>query len=316
MDETKSALIRKHRASILPALEPLEGRRLMAASLAAGSVKEVTQKGYTELQIKGGSGGGPITINDNGSNSPGNVSVTLSNGTTYTSKADIAVIGFQGGSANDSVTFNLTGNLVAPQTVLVNLGNGNNKFVGNIAGNVNTANGFDLEVYGGKRNDNMVVNQTGATDAGAFVPYFQGGGGTNTMTYNGTGTIAANASVTPEFGKATGTNTITTNYSGQLDGNYIYNLSADGGTGNNTISYNVGLAAGSIGTVGASSSSPAAIKAGKGNNNITFSVHADPTSTATVNAVVVTGTGKDVINHTSNVNVQGTGKKVTNNTIA
>jgi hypothetical protein len=240
----------------------------------------------------------------------------LPNGTTYTAKGTIGVIGFQGGSAADNVTFNLTGDLVAPQSVLLNLGNGNNKFVGNIAGSINTASGLDLEVYGGTGNDNFVVNQTGATEAGAFVPYLQGGGGKNILAYNGSGNIAANSSVTPEFGGVSGTNTITANYSGQDDGNYIYNLSANGGTGNNTIIYNVGLAAGSTGTVGESSSSPAAIEAGKGNDNITFNVQADPTSTATVNAVVVDGTGTDVISHSSNVNVQGSGKKTTSSVIS
>jgi hypothetical protein len=316
MDESKAAMIRKQRASMVLALEPLEGRRLMAAALTQAGIKEVTQKGYTELEIKGTNSGGPVTINDNGSASPGNVSVTLANGTTYTSKGTIAVIGFQGGSANDNVTFNLTGELAAPQSVLLNLAGGNNKFVGNIAGDINTPNGLDLEVYGGSGNDNMVVNQTGATLSGAFVPYLDGGSGQNTLVYNGTGSIAANSSVTPEFGGLAGTNNVTANYSGQDDGNYIYNLSASGGTGNNTITYNVGLAAGSTGTVGESSTSPAAIEAGKGNDNITFNVQADPTSTATVNAVVVAGTGKDVINHTSNVNVQSAGKKTTNNTIA
>jgi hypothetical protein len=316
MDESKAAMNRKQRATTAPALEPLEGRALMSAGLAMPTIKEIATKGYTELEIKGTNKGDTITINDNGSNTPGNVSVTLANGTTYKAKGTIAVIGLQGGSGNDNVTFNLTGDLVAPQSVLMNLAGGNNKFVANLAGAINTPNGLDMEVYGGSGNDNFAVNQTGATLAGSFVPYMQGGAGNNTLTYTGTGSIAANASITPEFGGIAGTNTITANYSGQDDGNYIYNLSANGGSGNNTINYNVMLGAGSTGTVGATSSSPAAIEAGKGNNNITFNVHADPTSTATVNAVVVAGTGKNIINHTSNVNVQGTGKKITNNTVA
>ncbi len=315
MDESKAALNRKQRASVAPALEPLEGRQLMAAGLSQVSIKEVTQKGYTELEIKGTNKGDTITINDNGSNTPGNVSVTLGNGTTYTAKGVISVIGLQGGSGNDNVTFNLTGDLVAAQTVLLNVAGGNNTVTSNISGAINTPKGLDLELYAGKGNDNLVVNQTGATLAGAFVPYLQAGGGKNTLVYNGTGMIAPNASVTPEFGGVAGTNTITANYNGVDNGNYIYNLSANGGSGNNTINYNVFLAAGSAGSVGASTTSPAAIEAGKGNNKITFSVHSDPTSTAAVSAVVVAGKGKAVINHTSNVIVQGSGKKITDNTI-
>jgi hypothetical protein len=315
MDESKAAISRKQRASVFPALEPLEGRRLMAAAVTQASIKELTEKGYTELEITGSKAGGSITINDNGSDSPGNVTVTSGNGSTYTSTGAISVIAFSGGKSNDSVTFNLTGDLTTAQSVLLNLGAGNDSFTGNIAGAIDSSSGLDLEVYGGAGNDNMVVNQTGATEVGAFVPYLEGSGGHNTMTYNGSGNIAAGASVTPESLGSGGTNNITTDYTGQDDGNFIYNLSANGGTGVNNIQYNVDLAPNSTGTIGTSSSTPAAIEAGNGSKDtIKFAV-VDPTGTATVNAVVVNGKGKDVISTTSNVTVEGTGKKTTTSTV-
>ncbi len=311
MDESKSGANRRRRASKAPALEVLEGRRLMAAALTQASIKEVAMKGYTELSIKGTNNGDSITINDNGTGSPGNVTVMLGNGTTYTSKAGVSVVELQGGSGSDKVTFNLTGTLTDAQSVLINLGNGNNQFTGNIAGAVNSANGLDLEVFGGTGNDNIAVYQTGATEAGAFVPYLSGGGGNNTLTYTGTGAIAANASVSPEFAGGPKSDTITSNYAGQVDGNYIYNLSVGAGSGTEIITDNVFLAAGSSGTVGYSPSQPATIKAGKGNDTIYYNIQADPTSTAQVIAAVLGNGGKGSITTSSNVGVDGKVSKMT-----
>ena len=305
MDESKSGASRRRRALKTPGLEALEGRRLMAAALTQANIKEVAMKGYTELDIQGTNNGDAITIDDNGSASPGNVTVTLGDGTTYTTKAGVSVVKLQSGSGSDNVTFNMTGTLTAAQSVLLNLGNGNNQFTGNIAGAIAVAGGLDLEVYGGTGNDTLVVNQTGATEAGAFVPYIQGGGGKNTMTYNGTGPIAANASVSPEFAGGAGKDTITSNYAGQVAGNYMYNLTVGAGSGTETITDNVFLAAGSTGTVGYSPTQPATIKAGKGNDTIYFNVQADPTSTAQVIAAVLGGGGKGSITTSSNVGVQG-----------
>jgi hypothetical protein len=315
MDESRAGAARKRRASKAPALEALEGRQLMAAALTQPSIKELTLKGYTELSIKGTNNGDSITINDNGTGSAGNVTVTLGNGTTYTTKSGVSVVELQGGSGSDNVTYNLTGTLTAAQSILLNLGNGNNQFTGNIAGAVNVAGGLDLEVYGGTGNDTLVVNQTGETDAGAFVPFLSGGGGNNTLTYNGTGNIAANASVSPEFQGGPKSDTITSNYTGQDDGNYIYNLSVGAGSGTENITENVFLAAGSTGTVGFSPTQPATIKAGKGNDTIYYNIQADPTSTAQVIAAVLGNGGKGSITTSSNVGVDGKVSKMKNTTL-
>ncbi len=305
MDESRSGASRRRRASKAPSLEVLEGRRLMAAALTQPSIKEVTLKGYTELDIKGTNLGDTMTIDDNGTALPGNVTVTLGNGTTYTTKTGVSVVELEDGSGSDNVTFNLTGTLTSAQSILLNLGNGNNQFTGNIAGDINVAGGLDLEVYGGVGNDTEVVNQTGATEVGAFVPYLSGGGGNNTLTYNGTSTIAANASVSPEFQGGPKSDTITSNYAGQDDGNYMYNLSVGAGAGTENITNNVYLTAGSTGTVGYSPTQPATIKAGKGNDTISYNIQADPTSTAQVIAAVLGDGGKGSITTSSNVGVDG-----------
>jgi hypothetical protein len=305
MDESRSGSTRRRRASETPGLEALEGRRLMAAAVTQASIKEVAANGYTVLDIQGSKAGGAVTIDDNGTASPGNVTVTMPDGTIYASKAGIGVIEFQGGAGSDDVTFNLTGALTSDQSVLINLGNGTNQFVGNIAGAIDTPGGLDLEVYGGSGNDTMAVNQTGATEAGAFVPFLSGGGGKNTMSYAGTGSVAANSSVSPEIQGGSGTDNINLNYNGVDDGNYLYNLVVGAGSGTETITNNVYLAAGSTGTVGDSPTQPAAIKAGKGNDTITYDVQADPSSTAQVIAAVLGTGGKGSVTTSSNVGVQG-----------
>ena len=306
MDESNPQQARKRRSSNVPVVEALEGRRLMAASaLGQVGIKEVALQGYSELDLTGTSKGDSIAIVDDGSDAVGNVTVHFGDGTSYTTRSGVSVVRLQDGSGADNVSFDLTGPLVASQSVLINLGGGNNHFTANIAGAINTANGLDLEVYGGAGNDAMVVNQAGATLAGAFVPYFMGGGGKNVMVYNGTGNIAAGASVSPEFGGGNGTNTIQSNYSGQINGNYMYNLSVDAGSGDETIVNNILIGAGSTGLVGVSPTSPAAIKLGKGADKVQFQIEADPTSTAQINAVIVGASGKDVITHTPNVILQG-----------
>jgi hypothetical protein len=315
MDESRSGAARRRRVSKAPGLEALEGRQLMAAALTQPSIKEVTMKGYTELSIKGTNTGDSITIDDNGTSLPGNVTVTLGNGTTYTTKSGVSVVELQDGSGSDNVTYNLTGTLTSAQSILLNLGNGNNQFTGNIAGAVDVSGGLDLEVYGGTGNDTEVVNQTGATEAGAFVPYLSGGGGKNTLTYNGTGNIAANASVSPEFAGGSKSDTITSNYSGQVDGNYMYNLTVGAGSGTENITDNVYLAAGSSGTVGYSPTQPATIKAGKGNDTISYNIQADPTATAQVIAAVLGDGGKGSITTSSNVGVDGSVSKMKNTTL-
>ncbi len=302
MDENKAEITRRRRVATAPVLESLEGRRLMSAAPAQVGIKEVVKSGYNQLNITGTNKGDKITIDDNGSNTPGNVTVTLGDGTTYTSHAAVSVIELQDGSGADNVTFNLTGTLVAPQSVLLSLGAGNDHFTGNIAGAIDSTNGLDLEVYGGAGNDMLKVNQTGPTLAGAFVPYLEGDAGNDTLVYSGTGTIATGASVTPEFSGGAGNDKINATYSGLIDGNYIYNLSADGGAGNDNIVYNVNVAAGSTGSVGTSASTPAAVEGGAGNDKIHFAVNVDPNAPAAqINAVAIGGAGKDTVARTANV---------------
>ena len=241
MDEIQSAEARRRRKSRAPAVESLEGRRLLAASPTLAGVKEVTQKGYTELDLSTTARGGSVAILDNGSAAPGNVTVTFGDGTSYTAKAGVSVVKFQGGSGADNVQYRLTGALTTPRSVIVNLGNGSNKFTGEIAGAIQTSSGLDLEVFGGSGNDAIVVNQSGPTLSGAFVPYLSGGGGKNVLAYTGSGPIAANSSVSPEIAGGPGVDAISLNYAGRVDGNYLYNLTVAAGSGTETITNDIFL---------------------------------------------------------------------------
>lgn len=305
-DTIKATRRRAARAGSAPALEPLEGRQLMAAGAAGGGVKiaEVEANGLMSLVVTGTNRADTITIDDNGSGQPGALTVRLGDGSTYTSKAAIGVIQVLGKGGNDRITYNLNGNLAASQIVLVDGAAGNDRITANVNGNVDNAAGLDLEFYGGAGNDTMVTNQRGAVAQGSLISYLQGDAGNDALNYNGSGAVAPGASLIPEFAGGAGNDRINSNYSGVIAGNFIYNLSVDGGPGNDNIVSNIFAAAGSRGTVGASSSSPAAVQGGAGNDKIRFAVRLDPTvSNVAVNAVALGGTGRDVVTRT--VNVEG-----------
>lgn len=299
----KTKTSRRHRVASAPGLESLEGRRLMAARVGAqAGFSEVAGDGYTSLVIMGTNKADIINISDSGTGQAGNVSVSLGDGTTYTSKAGISVIQVLGKGGNDQVSYNLGADLVASQIVLVDLGAGNDRFTANIVGNVNNAAGLDIESYGGAGGDTMVVDQRGAITRGTLISYLQGDAGNDNLAFNGTGAVAPGASIVPEFSGGAGSDRITSDYSGVILGNYIYNLSIDGGAGNDNIASNVYVADGSTGKIGNGSATPAAVQGGAGNDKVRFSVKLAPSVTAfQVGAVAIGNAGRDAVSRTSNV---------------
>lgn len=300
MDENNSGAVRRGRLTLAPTLESLEGRRLMSAGVPQVSVKEVTIKGTVELLVTGTNRADIINITDNGTGTAGNVTVSVGDGQTYVSTSPIGAIYVLGKGGNDQVTYNLTGTLVAPQSVVVNLGAGNDQFTANLTGDIDNPTGLDLEAYGDAGNDTLTINQTGKTLEGSVFPFLDGGAGNDTLTYNGTGNIASGASLMPGLAGDAGNDTITSHYTGQIDGNYVYNLTADGGSGNDTIVDTIDATAGSTGSIGSGASSPAAVLGDGGNDQILYTIDA-PATMSGVNAVAVGGAGKDVVERTSNV---------------
>ena len=306
----RSAHKPRRKLAALAHLEALEGRQLMAANAAQVGFQEDASTGTNTLIITGTNKADVIRIDDNGTGAAGAITVTLGTGNVYTTKSAIAQIELVGKGGNDQVSYNLNGDLVSPRVVLVDLGDGNDKFTDNLNGAINSTTGLDLEVYGDAGNDTMTTNQAGATLQGNAVVYFQGDAGNDTLSYNGTGLIAAGASFSPEFSGGAGNDTIRSNYSGVVNGYYMYNLTADGGAGNDNITANVHVGAGSTGSVGSSASTPAAVDGGAGNDTIRFAVNVDPAATQNqVYAVAVGNTGKDVVTRTANVTNDATNDK-------
>ena len=293
---------RRRKLAAIAGVEPLEGRQLMAAGAAQVGFQEDSSSGTDTLIITGTNKADVITISDNGTGAAGNITVTVGTGKVYTTTSAVAQVELVGKGGDDQVNYNLNGDLVSPRIVLVDLGAGNDKFNANLNGALNSATGLDLEVYGDAGNDTMSTNQAGATLQGSAVVYFEGDAGNDILSYNGTSQIAAGASFSPEFSGGAGNDTIKSNYTGLVNGYYMYNLTADGGAGNDNIAVNANIGAGSTGTIGSASTSPAAVQGGAGNDTIRFAVNVDPAATQVqVFAVAVGNAGKDIGTLTSNV---------------
>ena len=302
MEDPRGKTSRRRRFAAAPSLEALEGRRLLAARGATIAIQEGSSNGVAELIVNGTNRADVIHIADNGTGNPGNVTVTLGDGTKYTSHAAVEVVAVSGKGGDDQVSYDLTGPLVASRSVLVNLGAGNDQFTGNIAGDIDNTDGLNLQVVGGAGNDNLSINQTGKTVEGTFIPYLEGDAGNDTLSFKSTGDIAPNAAVVPGLTGGAGNDTITSDYTGLIRGNYIYNLTEDGGAGNDVMTDDIHVLSGSSGTVGTDAQTPAIVRGGAGRDQIHFAIHVDPTARATqVAAVVSGGAGKDAIQRTSNV---------------
>src|SRR4051794_10847630 len=158
----------RNRVGLVPRLESLEGRQLLAAAATQVRIREAVSGSTAALMINGTNRPDLIQIADNGSGQAGNVTVSLGDGTTYTSKNAISLIQVNGKQGNDQVSYNLTGDLVAARSLSVSLGAGDDQFLAKIDGAIETTSMLDLEAYGGAGNDNMTIAQTGATWAGTF----------------------------------------------------------------------------------------------------------------------------------------------------
>lgn len=305
MDKRRTQARPRLECAVGPCLEALEARRLLSAQVR---IQEVNVKGVTELLVTGTNRADVINITDNGTGTAGNVTVTQPDGSSYTSTGAIGLIEVLGKGGNDQVTYTLSGNLVAPQNLMIDLGSGDDQFTANINGAIDNPNGLGLQVYGDGGNNQLTVNQTGPVVEGNFAPMLKGGNGQNTLTYNGTGAIGAGTVVSPGLSAGGGNTTIDATYSGLIDGTYIYNLAADAQAGRTNINENVNVAPGSTGSVGSSASVPAVVRTGNGSAQVTFAVRVPTGTPAKVYAYVSAGRGRDVIQHTANVNVNSTNR--------
>ena len=287
---------RRRRNLVQPSPEVLEGRRLLAAGAAQVRIQEIVTDGVVNLVVTGTRRGDAITIADNGSLAAGNVTVTLGNGKTYTSRKAVSSIQVQGGAGNDRVEYQLTGDLIGPRSVAVSLGSGNDQFSAQVDGAIRTTNILDLEAYGDAGNDSLAIHQSADTVGGTFFPYLVGGKGNDSLAFASTGNVNTGAVVGPALMGGAGNDAITLDYAGQVNGRFLHTLAINGGAGHDRIVSNVAMAADSTGTIGLDSTSPAVIEGGSGNDQIRDSVTIDPTvSGSQVQAVALGNAGKDLV---------------------
>ncbi len=311
MDKRKAGARLGRRMAIAPNLENLEGRLLMAASAGRVRIKELVSGDTVQLVIRGTRKADGIKIDDNGTASSGNITVSLADGTTYTSRRAITQISVDTLNGGDMVGYNLTGELKAARSVTVMLGNGPDQFLANIDGAVNTPDALALMVYGDGGNDQLGVSQTGAMLAGTFFPYLEGGNGDDVLAYRGTGEIKAGAIVAPGMPGGAGNDMILADYQGVIGGSYMYNLTMDGGAGNDKLSNRVLVKAGSWGKIGVDAKTPAMVMGGDGDDHIDYVVTIE--SSASVfdeNSALFGGNGKDTVQRSSKVVVDASSETV------
>jgi hypothetical protein len=162
----KTRLSRPKRARVVPTLEALEERSLLACSV-------VQSAGI--LTITGDNLSNSVKISDNGTYGFGAVKVQCG-AMTKISTMPIREIRVSTGGGNDKVSYTLTGPLVAfgRRMVRVNLGDGDDQFLGSFANPLTGAGSdllagstFQLNVAGARGNDTLKVDATHDVDVQA-----------------------------------------------------------------------------------------------------------------------------------------------------
>ena len=275
----------------------------MAAGAGRVRIREVISDGTVQLRVVGTNRDDVVTINDNGTARAGNVTVTLGDGRTYTSKRAVSAIQVMGQKGNDQVRYNLTGDLVGARDVLTTLGAGNDQFLAGVDHAVQTTQVLSLQVYGEAGDDALTIRQEGPVTGGTFFPFLQGDAGNDTLTFTAVGDIGAGATVGPGLIGDAGNDTIALNYTGNVVGQFLYSTTIDGGPGADNLGAQVTLGKNSTGKVGTSTTTTAVVQGGDGEDQVRFAVTVDPTATtpAQVFATAMGGAGTDTVQRTANV---------------
>jgi hypothetical protein len=259
------------RSKALPRLEALETRCVLSTSVVEMS---------GTLLIRGDARANDIVIKDNGQNAAGNITVTV-DGVTTTSVGNISTIVVRSGNQDDTVSYQLTGDLAASATrnIRVLLGNGSDTFTGSLGGDVLTGANLHLAVFGGNGKDTLNFNAADSDIAGAT-------------------DVTPSASVSVALHGGNGKDTVGFGYAGLLNG--LLSLTATGGNGKDQISGNLTVNPGSTGSL------EARVRGGNGKDDLTLMVHdnsgAGGNSTLTeLSAKIDGGRGKDTFLKTDNV---------------
>jgi hypothetical protein len=211
--------------------------------------------------------GSTITITDNGGT--GANDITAFSQAPFVPNVFINDVEVFCGRGNDRVFYNLTGPLNGGRNVTVNLGNGNNRFLGTLRRDLLPGAALGVNVFAGRGNNNITLDQIGSLEAGSSLVFnANAGGGTNAVTYQTTNfvQIGAGAFLGVNLNTGGGNDTVTT-FINALDNG---NIQVNANTGNGQNVGNIDLELFSLSTGNVLSSS---LIGGRGNDNLTFIVH-------------------------------------------
>jgi hypothetical protein len=290
--------MRKHHSSratgqkgrFVPRLEALEDRLTPAANFVVSGNSLLIFAPTTRT-----SPGESITINDNGSTLPNNI--TAFSRASFAPNVVINDVQIFCGRGNDKVFYNLTGPLTGSRGVTVQLGNGNNKFVGTVRRDLTAGSFLGINVFGGNGNDRINLNQIGSLQASSNLQFnAQAGNGDNSVTYQTTNlvNVGVGALLGVNINAGRGNDRLSTFINAVDNGDIAVNTSTGGGS-QNTGSIDVELLPGSTGNV-----DPSSLKGGNGNDFLTFIVHNRGSGFA-ANQMLDGGGGFDTATRTNNV---------------
>jgi hypothetical protein len=313
---SRTTSIRRGARSARVGFDSLECRRLLSgkppAQVMIQEIPNTPNPGQTELLITGTKKNDGIIIKDDGTNTPGNVSVSLNNGTDFTSVNAISVIEVGTGTGKDNVTYELNGDLQpnVEHDVLVGSGakngGGTVQFTVNVAGKILAKS--DLLILGAAdttKTTTMTVNDSGEIDGELSTGLFAASNGKSTKAgpqrYFLSSTAPISADGRLEGGLlGTGKNdTADVEYSGTNNGEVFVNEMGNGGA--DQLAANIDMTATSTGTVGGSSDK--ATVSGAGHDLLSFRIKrgTDSTSNIGINAQIIGSSRKDKLVHTANV---------------
>jgi hypothetical protein len=242
-------------------LRPLDDRALPSVSfIETGGV----------LTVRGDQWANTIVVSDDGTALAGAVTVQA-DGASYTSQEPVTRIRVIGWNSADSVEYHLTGDLTTDRRVVVCLGNQDDTFTADLAGNVGAGGNLALWVYGGNGEDTLSVGGLG-------------------------GGVAADGRLDVRLSGGNGRDVVGVDLTGVWAGDV--NVLVCGGNGTDTLSADLTAAAGSAGTV------KARVYGGNGVDTVTLlTARAAADDAVSFDAAVNGGNGKDVFTSSDGVRV-------------
>jgi hypothetical protein len=211
-----------------PRLEALEDRRLLACTVS------VSASGT--LSVTGDNGPNAVQIVDNGSDLPGNVTVTC-DGVTTTPSAAVAALKISTRGGNDVVGYTLAGPLVgSSRRVSVDLGTGDDTWTATFLGALANGASWSGSVSGSTGNDLLQARVLGGLAGGSALGLtYSGGTGNDRIDAQVVASLFDGSSLSFTGSGSTGNDVITEGLTGQLLAGSQALFAATGSTGNDVI---------------------------------------------------------------------------------